>query len=85
MIRGDNNSRNALVLFRNASEANKAIGHAKTKLLFGAAIEASLYDGEGKSNFGFGLEGVRMKIVLYSHLIEVSCFLSYFFNQVKLH
>ena len=48
VIRGDNNSRNALVLFRNSTEANKAISHAKTKLLFGAAIEASLYDGEGK-------------------------------------
>lgn len=48
LIRGEGNYRYALVLFRNASEANKAIGHARTKLLFGAAIEASLYDGEGE-------------------------------------
>nr|CAB3266529.1 msx2-interacting protein [Phallusia mammillata] len=46
VIRGDNNNRHALVLFRNASEANKSVNHAKSKLLFGAAIEAAIYEGE---------------------------------------
>ncbi|XP_076804995.1 uncharacterized protein LOC143448925 isoform X4 [Clavelina lepadiformis] len=46
VIRGDNNNRHALVLFRNAAEAMKSVSHTKTKLLFGAAIEASIYEGE---------------------------------------
>ncbi|XP_039251148.2 uncharacterized protein LOC120328686 isoform X2 [Styela clava] len=46
LIRGEGVDRHALVLFRTAAEANKAVSHAKTKLLFGAAIEASIYEGE---------------------------------------
>lgn len=48
LVRGDGAERHALVLFRTAAEANKAVAHARTKLLFGAAIEASIYEGEGK-------------------------------------
>nr|XP_026689679.1 msx2-interacting protein isoform X2 [Ciona intestinalis] len=46
VIRGDTSNRHALVLFRNASEAHKGVSHAKSKLLFGAAIEAAIYEGE---------------------------------------
>jgi len=53
VIRGDNNNRHALVLFRNAAEANKAINHSKSKLLFGAAIEVGIYEGEGKEILKF--------------------------------
>lgn len=49
VIRGDNTNRYALVLFRSATEAHKAINHSRTKLLFGSSFEAALYDGEGRN------------------------------------